>query len=360
MPLAEKNSSTDNFNLLLAKYLSGEADVNEIASVEAWLSENEANKKLLSQLQLIWNDAHKLDPANKKPDIQAALQKFQARIDAKTLPKYRLIGWKQVAAIFLLCGGLAIAIIKLQNRPANPIAGMMLKAGSHAELDTLPDGSVIRLQPNAELKYTSQFEKGLRQVQLSGNAFFSVAHDPDHPFEITINGVKVTVLGTSFEIADTAAGVKVTVFTGVVQVEKRGQSLKIYPHEHLFVPLENTAWKKQKDTLPGKLSSQTPPAYSQTISSTQDTPAHNYEYYHRQMGSILQDVVKEKLVTDKKEINWLAFTDSVFIINGVTQPKIIFHRFKDKFNIKHDEGYFYGPVEVTGKGNFFDSKDFNK
>lgn len=86
---------------------------------------------------------------------------------------------------------------------------------------TLTDGSVVRLNAESEITYPEKFTTDTREIQLTGEAFFDVHRDPEHPFIIHAQGLKTSVLGTSFNIRAEAmaASVQVTVRTGSVQVE---------------------------------------------------------------------------------------------------------------------------------------------
>lgn len=62
----------------------------------------------------------------------------------------------------------------------------------------LPDGSDVTLSPGSEVRYRRAF--GARDVVLSGEAFFSVAHDPARPFSVETPEARVVVLGTRFAV----------------------------------------------------------------------------------------------------------------------------------------------------------------
>lgn len=65
---------------------------------------------------------------------------------------------------------------------------------------TLSEGSVIQLNKNSELTISEDFMRGTREVELNGEAFFDVVHNPDQPFIIHANESDVEVLGTSFNV----------------------------------------------------------------------------------------------------------------------------------------------------------------
>lgn len=69
----------------------------------------------------------------------------------------------------------------------------------------LPDGSTVILNANSHLAFRDDIEEqSVREVQLDGEAYFSVVHTSDNkPFVVsTSGGVAVEVLGTSFNVYD--------------------------------------------------------------------------------------------------------------------------------------------------------------
>lgn len=63
----------------------------------------------------------------------------------------------------------------------------------------LPDGTVTTINSGSTISYPSVFG-GSREVFLTGEAAFRVAHDSKHPFIVSANGLKVKVLGTYFNV----------------------------------------------------------------------------------------------------------------------------------------------------------------
>lgn len=366
MALIKKESSNNNVHILLAKYLSREANSNEAAIVETWIKEDEANKKYVEQLELIWSESKKLS-CHKKPDIQKALTDFRERMKATPTTAIYKMHWWQVAATVLLIAGVA-TIFKLSNNSQIKQPDVLkFVAGNIVQIDTLPDGSVVQLQPNAELNCPAKFITNQRSVALKGDAYFSVSHDASHPFQISVNDVKVTVLGTSFKISTKYGNTEVDVSTGVVQVTKEERSMKVFPHEKLIVPASNDLWIKRSDTLSHiQLPKKNQSPQNNTKKSLQiipaaqpaDTIVNDYSHQRQVMISILNDLISEGLVSDRKSIVWAALTDSVLIVNGKTQPETLHQKIKTKYHIVAEEGYYYGSVQITGKGYFFNADDF--
>ena len=85
----------------------------------------------------------------------------------------------------------------------------------------LTDGSTIHLSPHAVIRYSSQFVTGnIRDIYLSGEAFFEVAKDPNKPFRVFSHELVTKVLGTSFTIKanEVDKQISVVVRTGKVSV----------------------------------------------------------------------------------------------------------------------------------------------
>lgn len=64
----------------------------------------------------------------------------------------------------------------------------------------LADGTVVNINSESKLKYPNQFNDSIREVWLTGEAYFSVAHNPQKPFIVHSNGFDTRVLGTEFNV----------------------------------------------------------------------------------------------------------------------------------------------------------------
>lgn len=87
---------------------------------------------------------------------------------------------------------------------------------------TLPDGSQVWLNSASSVKYPTAFIDRQRKVEISGEAYFEIAHNPSKPFIVSVNGMNVKVLGTHFNINayDDEASVKTTLLEGSVSLKK--------------------------------------------------------------------------------------------------------------------------------------------
>lgn len=90
----------------------------------------------------------------------------------------------------------------------------------------LPDGSKVWLNALTTLRYPTRFARDKRVVELDGEAFFEVDHNPYNtgkpvPFVVKSRGQEVTVLGTVFNINcySDEARVRTTLINGSVAVK---------------------------------------------------------------------------------------------------------------------------------------------
>jgi transmembrane sensor len=105
---------------------------------------------------------------------------------------------------------------------------------------TLSDGTKVWLNSESSLKYPTVFNTGTRDVEITGEAYFEVAHNASKPFHVKKGETDVTVLGTHFNVNAYAdeESLKVTLLEGSVQVSLRNSAssaVKIKPGEQAVV-----------------------------------------------------------------------------------------------------------------------------
>lgn len=84
----------------------------------------------------------------------------------------------------------------------------------------LPDGTVVHLNYESNLKYPEKFGSDTRVVELSGEAFFQVVPNNSVPFVVRTHSVETQVLGTSFNVRSfpDEFSADISVVTGKVRV----------------------------------------------------------------------------------------------------------------------------------------------
>lgn len=206
---------------LLSKYLSGEATCQEIAELEEWRTADEKNEKEFRELSESWKLAHEsfsfVVPDKEKVwnRIVTNLNRMQPIRTYSRAVIYRAVS---VAATVALLIGLSLPMLFSAKEPGSPVS-FKAPMGQKAEVD-LPDGTRVFLNSGSVLTYSTDYNRTNRSVTLRGQAFFNVAKDEEHPFDVSVGNVKVVVHGTSFDVNgyEDTSEIAVTLLTGRVSI----------------------------------------------------------------------------------------------------------------------------------------------
>jgi len=236
---------------LLVKYLLDEATRQERREVEEWVGEKTTNRMYYDNFKLIWNRSKHI-AAHSDVDEDMAWIRFKDRVqESDTLlvplvpnPFFKFL--RIAAAIILLAGGSWFAyLMSVKNNFSQQIS---VRSGAKMVVDTLPDGSIITLNKNSTITYSENFNAGkIREVKLTGEAFFQVTPNKSKPFMIDANDVIVRVVGTSFNVKSSTEKTEVIVETGLVEVTKKEQKVKIKPEEKVTVVKDRSELIAQKN-----------------------------------------------------------------------------------------------------------------
>lgn len=213
---------------LISSHLSGNLSGEEREKLVAWIGENPANHFYYQRLKNIWQATH---PAFEVDTIDMTVSKdlVMRKIRFKAWHESRFVRyWQYMAAILLLPLIILSSYLYLSGRhPANvriSYQEVFAPYGTHSRLN-LPDGSLVWLNAGSSLRYPTVFNFDKRLVELSGEAFFEVESDPDHPFVVQTDRVQVCAVGTAFNVEAyrNDSIVAVTMATGKVNVSLGNQ-----------------------------------------------------------------------------------------------------------------------------------------
>jgi transmembrane sensor len=101
----------------------------------------------------------------------------------------------------------------------------------------LPDRSKVWLNALSSITYPLHFTGNERNVKISGEAYFEVAHNARMPFKVHTGNQTVEVLGTHFNIMAYAEekAIKTTLIEGSVKISERKVSRLLVPGEQAQV-----------------------------------------------------------------------------------------------------------------------------
>lgn len=109
--------------------------------------------------------------------------------------------------------------------------------GSKVVTLALSDGTRVWLNSESSLRYPTAFSGDSRDVEITGEAYFEVAHNAARPFRVKKGGATVIVLGTHFNVNayDDEGILRVTLLEGSVQVSANHNSVNVKPNEQAVV-----------------------------------------------------------------------------------------------------------------------------
>ena len=77
---------------------------------------------------------------------------------------------------------------------------LIIPYGKTSEI-ILSDGTKVYLNAGSRFVYPESFNDKNREVFLTGEAFFEVAHDKNHPFIVQTSDIRINVVGTQFNVS---------------------------------------------------------------------------------------------------------------------------------------------------------------
>ncbi|KAB5491441.1 FecR family protein [Flagellimonas hadalis] len=141
----------------------------------------------------------------------------------------------RIAASISILIALGITSLLLLPQKQVELITVVSNLGEKKEV-TLPDSSLVTLNAGSSFTYPESFNGNTREVQLNGEAFFKVTHDPQKPFLVTASKLSTRVLGTSFNIKayDDGPEIKISLATGSIQISKADRIMAtLKPDEQL-------------------------------------------------------------------------------------------------------------------------------
>jgi len=231
----QNNKENIDFKLLIM-YLNGKAGSDDSKIVKQWLSnsdlEHELNEKSLRYWDEIplepivegYNGAHILDNIHHKIKIEEAVFFKKPKL------KIRFINYlTRIAAILFIPLLVASLLYYLKNIPNGIVPSyseIYAPYGTRTNF-YLPDGSTGKLNGGSSLKFPTQFGSKVREVNLTGEAYFDVIPNPEKPFVVSTENIDVKVYGTTFNVMAYAdeQTTEVTLERGKVEVFKKADNV---------------------------------------------------------------------------------------------------------------------------------------
>lgn len=115
---------------------------------------------------------------------------------------------------------------------------------------SLPDGSNVWLNHSSSLRYPAVFNRESREVELKGEGYFEVVHNPNLPFVVNANEIQIFAHGTTFNVMayPNENKVETSLIYGCVELKKSlpdGGIVTLYK----MSPADYTIYNKDEDEI---------------------------------------------------------------------------------------------------------------
>lgn len=236
----------------IIKYVNGEASVEEMEAVLAWISTSELNKAYVYKLRDSITISQMESVGTKYEEFAEPKREVMENIKLHMSLKYNrdrrkyLILFRSSAAIILLLLLLNICqfIVKEPTLSVKPyryqsnniIRTYFTENGVKGKI-LLADGTIVWLNSGSSISYPDKFEDDARRVKIIGEGYFDIVKNPEWPMEIsTCKGTVLEVLGTRLNIRSYEDEKEITtLFSGKVNIITKDKVLEIKPLETVII-----------------------------------------------------------------------------------------------------------------------------
>ena len=197
---------------LFEKFFRNECSKREYEEIMQWMkyAGEEESQAILSEF------ANRVSSQKVKRNTQTKMSfaTIRHQVKRQTLRKM----YTRVAAV-LIIGFISHFSLSYFLTPKGQISIVQNAFKGETQKVILPDGSVVWLNAASSLRYPDEFYN-VREVELTGEAFFDVIRNEKKPFIVKSGRMTTRVLGTSFNISAYKNEIShVTVSSGKVKVD---------------------------------------------------------------------------------------------------------------------------------------------
>ncbi len=223
---------------ILIKYLNNKCSNDEFDEFAEWVKEQTLEGERKNLIFNHWNSLKSehdekyeekynvlLDRIHHKINLQTQKNKAKKVVILSEVGKW----FSRVAAvllipllgiIFYLASNNTIPFEKLTDLAVDSLE-IIAPIGSQTVVQ-LSDGTEVNLNYASRIKYPRNFNGNTREIKLTGEAYFDVAHNPDKPFIVKTGNLNIKAVGTEFNVRAYPADddISTTLIEGKVLIEK--------------------------------------------------------------------------------------------------------------------------------------------
>lgn len=202
------------YNLISLEY-AGKLDKQQSNDLQSWL---EASSENLAEYKEVVNLLSYSDRlvAMKKIDTGKDLLQVKKKLNSGMNYSTWFFRFQKVAAILILplliYTAWSVSNLSEKNqKKISVIESSETAFGVRSQIQ-LSDGTTVLLNSGSKLTYPESFDGNTREVKLTGEAYFQVKSDQEHPFYVDLKGYKIKATGTRFNISNYSVDKEISVF----------------------------------------------------------------------------------------------------------------------------------------------------
>lgn len=235
---------------LILKYLEGQATDSEKEALASWVGASCDNYSTFMRVKNIWEAEH---PVFSEKEVE----EMKRRAESDFFKSRNNSGIKRIwqkASQYLVIPLAACVALLLILKPGNrePEVSKQTVSSPYGSVTRLmlPDGSEVSLNTGSTISFPTVFNSDERHVSLTGEAFFEVLSDKEHPFIVSVEGLDIVATGTKFNVdAYPKRDSRVTLVNGVLDIKAAGVSYSLEPGHQLLCSRDNSIACYQTDTF---------------------------------------------------------------------------------------------------------------
>ncbi len=242
-----------NLRRIWTAYLEKKATRKDKRILTDALKQND--EQLDAMTKDIWKKAENDQQQYTEKD-RVLFQKIKKRIDEEKAPqkkqrqrRLQIRHWVAAASFIGLLGLAGWLVVSKQNStPA--VVESIVGPGEDKQVVDLPDGSKVWLNAATRLSYQEDFLND-RSLDLTGEAYFEVAKNPDVPFRVNFGNNELLVTGTKFNIQAyyNESEARVHVREGSVAVYNAQDTSRLVANDKLAIHTENGSHAVAQDVF---------------------------------------------------------------------------------------------------------------
>lgn len=346
--MEKSDVQNDKIDLLIAGYLTGSTDGEDLMKLEEWINASSENMNHFNNLKDAWIFSGIRNSESTKY-TEESWNIFKNKLagnrlvlgfgsEIRSREKVRFRKYLKLAASWLLIFGLGSSVTwwftgrikETKTSGQDRIIEVSTPLGARSMIK-MADGSEIWLNAGTTITYGQDYGNLNRTINLTGEAYFKVAKDSTHPFIVNTQGIVIQALGTRFNvksypeeqtIATTLEEGKIDI--NVLSMADKNSRILLYPKDKLIYHKETNVTEKYSN-------------------SSEDNGKSEPGSRVKPKAIILQSNVRTELYSSWKDPRWIIYREPLSTLAPMLERR---YNLRIIFNDEQLEKYkFTGIIE---------------